>query len=106
VHILQGVLTIGEIHFLRHGDAMNEDLRRTLARLHAELGSASSMDEESRRLLQEVMRDAERLRTQSNLKPHSVGDRLEAMAVRFETDHPTLGTAIRELMRILESAGV
>ena len=83
-----------------------EDLHKTLARLRAELGNASSIDEESRLMLQEVVRDAERLRAGSQAEPQSWTERLEALAVRFEAEHPTLGASLRELMAILGRAGV
>ncbi len=83
-----------------------DDLHRTLARLRAELGNASSVDDESRRLLQEIVQDAERLRAGPESLAHSWTERLEELAVRFEAEHPTLGASLRELMGILGRAGV
>ncbi len=84
----------------------SEDLRRTLERLRGELRHASSLDEESRRLLQDMARDAERLPRSSASASHSWVERVEELAVRFEADHPTLGASLRELMEILGKAGV
>jgi hypothetical protein len=86
---------------------MNSDeLHRTLERLRDELRRSSSLDEESRRLLHDVARDAERLPKSSGTTTHSWVERLEELAVRFEADHPTLGASLRELMEILGKAGV
>ena len=86
----------------------SEDLHKTLARLRAELAKASSVDDESRRLLQEVVRDAERLRAGAgtSTSAHSWTERLEELAVKFEADHPRLGASLRELVEILGRAGV
>jgi hypothetical protein len=84
----------------------SEDLHRTLERLRGELRQTPSLDEESRRLLQDLARDAERLPNGPGAATHSWGERLEALAVRFEADHPTLGASLRELMEILGRAGV
>ena len=83
-----------------------EDLHKTLARLRVELGRASSIDADSRRLLQDIMRDAERLQLQPATPMHTRRQRLEALAVQFEANHPTLGAALRELMELLAQAGV
>ena len=84
----------------------SEELHKTLARLRAELRGTSTLDDESRRLLQEVTRDAERLGTQSGKAPHGWSERLDELAVRFEADHPRLGASLRELIEILGKAGV
>jgi hypothetical protein len=84
----------------------SEDLHQTLARLRAELRDASSLDDESRRLLHEVTRDAERFSGKSARQPHGWVERLEELAVRFEAEHPRLGASLRELVEILGKAGV
>ena len=84
----------------------SEDLHRTLERLRGELRHASSLDEESRRLLQDLARDAERLPKSSAPAAHTWSDRLEELAVRFEADHPTIGASLRELIEILGKAGI
>lgn len=85
----------------------SEDLHRTLERLRGELRRASSLDEESRKLLQDLARDAERL-PKSSAPPaaHTWNERLEELAVRFEADHPTIGASLRELIGILGRAGI
>ena len=65
------------------------DLRALLAQLHERLGSTRSLDEESRRLLGTVARDIEHAlknNDSSAVEPEPV----EALAVRFEADHPSL----------------
>jgi hypothetical protein len=84
----------------------SEDLHRTLERLRSELRRAPSLDEESRRLLQDLARDAERLPRNPTPATHSWGERIEELAVRFEAEHPTLGASLRELMELLGKAGL
>ena len=86
----------------------SEQLHKILARLRLELGKTSSIDEDSRSLLQEVMREAEKLPTKpaGGASSHSRLQRLEALAVQFEADYPTLGATLRELIELLARAGV
>jgi hypothetical protein len=84
----------------------SEDLHRTLERLRGELRQAPSLDDESRRLLQDLARDAERLPKGAAPTAHSWSERLEELAVRFEADHPTIGASLRELIEILGKAGI
>jgi len=85
-----------------------DTLRKTLAKLRTELGKAQSVDDDSRRLLQDIIRDTEKLPatpdTKSSARPAS--QRLEALAVQFEAAHPTLGAALRELVELLAQAGI
>ena len=87
----------------------NQTLREALARLHGELQGATQLDEESTRLLQEIAADVARLRGGAvggagGELPHA--SRLEALAVRFETGHPTLAANLREIADALGRVGV
>jgi hypothetical protein len=85
----------------------SEDLHRTLERLRGELRRTSSLDEESRKLLQDLARDAERLpKSSAPAATHTWSERVEELAVRFEADHPTIGASLRELIEILGRAGI
>lgn len=83
----------------------DEDLRDLLAQLHARLGRAKSLDGESRQLLATVARDIEK-----TLAPSGAGttapERLEALAVRFETDHPAIAEVLRDIVDTLGKAGI
>ena len=86
----------------------SEQLHKTLSRLRTELAKASGLDEDSRSLLQEIMNEAQKLPPKaSNRAPsNSRLQRLEALAVQFEANYPTLGAALRELVELLAQAGV
>ncbi|MGH8149974.1 MAG: hypothetical protein ACRETB_08380 [Steroidobacteraceae bacterium] len=107
-----------------------ETLRELLARVHEHLSHAGQVDPESRALLMKLMQDIGRMpgggatRTGSDgTAPTGTGTgpvtpvgaaasevgalpRLEALAVRFETEHPALGQGLRQLVDFLSNAGI
>ena len=80
----------------------SEQLNALLARLHQELGRATTLDGESRRLLGVVVADIEKL---GRAAPTTPGG-LEALAVRFEADHPAVAAALRQVGDLLGKAGI
>jgi len=85
----------------------DEDLRELLAQLHTRLGRAKSLDGESRTLLTTVARDIETTLARSSASnSKKTPDRLEALALRFETDHPAIAEVLREIIDTLGRAGV
>jgi len=85
------------------------ELKDQLAALHAELARTRSADDpELRRQLIAVLGDITRLLG----KPTTTGEhtslieQLDALAVRFEADHPALGNAIRQVVDALAKAGI
>jgi hypothetical protein len=85
----------------------SETLKKTIAALHQELGRASALDEKSRQLLREIMRDIEGLGPSSGSAPDTLHrHRLEELAVGFEIEHPTLAAVLRQLMDLLTKAGL
>lgn len=83
----------------------DQNLRALLAELHERLKEARSLDPESRRLLATVSRDIEEALandTQGSMAPEPV----EALAVRFEADHPSLAGVLRQIMDTLGKAGI
>jgi hypothetical protein len=83
----------------------DDDLRDLLAQLHARLGNAKSLDGQSRELLTAVARDIEKTLTRSGAAKKRP-DKLEALAVRLETDHPAIAEVLREIVDTLGRAGV
>jgi hypothetical protein len=90
-------------------------LREQLMKLHEELGTAKRIDPRSAQLLGEIMEDIKRLTEQSPEAPSSVPavasrlslpDRLEAIAVQFEAQHPTLAASSRRLVNLLGNVGL
>ena len=78
-----------------------ESLHDALARLHAELQAAPQLDDEARRLLAAVAADIGRATGAAAHAP-----RLEALAVRFEADHPTLAARLRGIADALGRGGL
>jgi hypothetical protein len=88
-----------------------EELNELLRRLHAELSRAESLDPESRKLLGLVISEVRMIGTG---EADSTGERtadatphgLEALAVRFEADHPAMAAGLRQLADLLAKAGI
>jgi len=98
-----------------------ESLQDLLARVHERLNEAGSVDSGSRELLDQVMQDIERALQQGSRSPANVDvgststvvaaaeahtPRLEALAVQFEADHPSLSAALNRLVDLLGKAGI
>lgn len=80
-----------------------DDLRALLGQLHERLASARSLDPESRKLLATVARDIEGALTNDAAVD---AEPVEALAVRFEADHPSLAGVLRQIMDTLGKAGI
>jgi hypothetical protein len=95
-----------------------ETLQALLARVHERLNEAESVDADSRELLGQVMGDIERAlqggpaggarskvpTVAAAAEAHT--PRLEALAVQFEADHPSLAEGLRGLADLLGKAGI
>jgi hypothetical protein len=83
-------------------------LRKTLAELHAELEQAGPIDAVLRadleRALAEIRDAIERERRTSAAQP--LGERLEALAMRFEQTHPLITQSIAGVVRALGAMGI
>ena len=79
-----------------------EQINALLQRLHEELGRATTLDGESRRLLGVVIADIEKLGLAAPTTPGG----LESLAVRFEADHPAVAAALRQVGDLLGKAGI
>ncbi len=86
----------------------SEHLKKTLAALHRELSRAPKLDEQSQRLLQQLLRDAEKLSPSSGAadRPNLERHRLGELAAGFEAEHPDLAASVRELMDLLVKTGM
>ena len=83
----------------------DKDLDALLAELHVRLKRARSLDPEARKLLTTVARDIEN--ALENDDPGAVAaEPVEALAVRFEADHPSLAGVLRQIMDTLGKAGI
>lgn len=105
----------------------DETLRQLLSRVHERLSSSSTIDLETREMLATVMRDIEgtlgTATSAASARPGSVPSvastpvsadarvaaaqpRLEALAVRFEAQHPAMAQLLRQIGELLAQAGI
>ena len=100
---------------IEDADMDSNDLREQLNRLHAELSNAQRVDPQNRQLLGDVMQDIKRLLEQAGAagdtgtaaaSDGSVAERLEALAVQFEADHPALAVSTRRFVDLLGKVGL
>lgn len=88
---------------------MNKELLEHLAYLHSELARTSAVDPQSRELLMALLEDITRLLGSPPTdedEQHSVVEKLDELAVKFEAEHPALSTAIRQVVDTLAKAGI
>jgi len=81
------------------------ELRTLLAELHGRLEDAEALDPEARKLLMTVAHDIEKALAKDDagaVAPEPV----EALAVRFEAEHPSLAGVLRQIMDTLAKAGI
>ncbi len=94
---------------MNQGRTSEESLRELLARVHERLSRTDSIDEDSRRILGELTQDIGRALGQGESADVPIDEhapRLEAMAVRFEADHPALAELLRQLTDALGKLGI
>jgi hypothetical protein len=86
----------------------DENLRQLLSSVHERLSSSSSVDPETHELLATVMRDIEgalgKRAAGASMRPTQ--PRLEALAVRFEAEHPSTAQLLRQIGELLSQAGI
>ena len=87
-------------------------LRSLLAELHRELGSADRLDEESRRLVEQVLADVDRLEAGPPADPApdrdepSADDILRDLVLKLEAEHPRLAATVGQLADALGRLGI
>jgi hypothetical protein len=93
-----------------------ETLRQLLARVHERLSSSSAIDPETRDMLATVMRDIDgalakgetvsSVPVSPDARVAATVPRLEAVAVRFEAEHPGIAQLLRQIGALLGQAGI
>jgi hypothetical protein len=83
-------------------------LRSLLAELHRELGSADRLDAESRRLVEQVLADVDRLEAGPPADRDEAGadDVLRDLVLKLEADHPRLAATVGQLADALGRLGI
>lgn len=84
----------------------DEDIRRALQALHAELENADPIDPEIVSLLREVDSDIHRALQASTPTLEGMGDRLEWLAAKLAVSHPRVEGFLRELVDALGKLGI
>lgn len=84
-----------------------EKLQRLIASLHEELGSAASVDAESKEMLQQLTRDIENIAAgEGDASATAASGQLEQATLRFETEHPRLSMILGEIVDTLGKLGI
>lgn len=83
-------------------------LKDSLADLHRELTAAPSVDDETRKLLEQVASDIRELTTAERPPPEldTLTERIGAQAVELQQEHPAIGGALRRLIDALAAMGI
>jgi septal ring factor EnvC (AmiA/AmiB activator) len=84
-------------------DMSNQSLNDHIRTLTTELKQTTTMEAQTSGLLHDLQHEITRLTEHHDA---SVTERLEAIAVRFEADHPAVGTALRQAIDALSRAGI
>ena len=88
---------------------MSEEIRRQIATLHTSLErlDADRLDAATRASLMVQLGDVTRLLGGGAVSEgEPITERLEALAVQFEAEHPAVGVAVRQLVDALAKAGI
>lgn len=83
-----------------------EQLQSQLSQLHEELAAQPTLDESNRALLQQLAGDIQLLLDDDTSAEEGLVERLEQQSVRFESDHPTLGSTLRQIIDALGRMGI
>ncbi len=84
----------------------DQNLRDLLGQLHARLTATKSVSADERKRLTTVLHDIEKALARSDDSVAAPKPRLEALAVKFEADHPALADSIRQLADMLGKVGI
>jgi len=86
-----------------------EKLQRLIATLQEELGSSQSIDDESRRALQHLIDDIEKIasgETPASGSQTTAAGQLENATLQFESEYPKLSMILGEIMDTLGKLGI
>ena len=86
-----------------------EKLKATIQDLESELDSLTTVDDETRSLLEEAIGDIQsvmRKQDLAQLEPHSVTEKLKTATEDFESSHPTLFGIVSRIIDALGQLGI
>jgi hypothetical protein len=85
----------------------DSQLRQRLEELHAELERGPDVDAESRRLLEDLTGDIQRvLEREAEERDASLSDQIAEGVRRFEESHPELAAALNRIAGALSNLGI
>jgi len=85
----------------------DEKLHQLLTKVHEQLQQQDSLDEQSQKLLQQVLLDVKDATDNGTVElQQDLSERIEQQAVQFEQAHPTLAEILRQIMDTLGRIGV
>jgi hypothetical protein len=84
---------------------ISSHLQHALSQLHTALLGAPRVDDVSKRMLGEVLADIERVLGSGGTVVEG-RSRLQALAVDFEAEHPSVATSLREFIELLGQTGI
>jgi hypothetical protein len=89
-------------------DLVNNELPMQLDSLQTTLARTQTIDEATRQQLISLLPEITRLlgQTTTSADVHPLTAPLETLAVRFEAEHPALGSALRQVIDALGKAGI
>ncbi|MBL8076795.1 MAG: DUF4404 family protein [Anaerolineales bacterium] len=82
----------------------HQELEELLKKLHAEVDSIDSVDEENLKLLRDLEKDIDELLDRSDTS--SIVERLRDAIKQFEVSYPRLTSMLSEISNILSNAGI
>jgi len=87
-----------------------QELRKLLEQLHAEIEHTQSVDDRGRELLRDLAGDISELLARSNGQPTPAGPglltKMEESISYLEVTHPTLTSTITKILESLSNAGI
>ena len=84
----------------------SEPLAARLRALSSELRQRASLDAATRRLAADLHAELERLLGAGTAASPASAGSLEALAIRFDTEHPAMSAALRQVADLLGKAGI
>ena len=84
---------------------MHEELKAKLSQLQQNLAAVNKLDDDSRKMLEQVDTDIQRLLNDGG-QEDGLSERLEQQAVAFEERHPAVAGVMKDIMDVLAKMGV
>ena len=84
----------------------DQKLRELLEQLHNELEQTTSVDEKGREMLAHLSTDIQKLLEPSETADRTILSQLQDAIDHFEVEHPTITSALSQILNTLSNAGI